>query len=238
MPGSLGGADKNLKEDALFKGEKRLEPEIHKPVKGKKNFLVTYALTLLAVAFVLVLFSYFNEIRANQAEIADLKEEKEQFSISAMQDIQSLQNENKVLSELTETLKGENNELKNRIAALEKQVKELDALYAEAKESQRLTESEQERIEARQNAIEKLMRISDLYASKKYSYSAYEISELEAGNSNYINELFRDADTGEMISKLISRYADIREWLSKRGYMDPEKIEKWKAKNITSDNGN
>lgn len=234
----MGGADKKLKEDALYNGENKVEPEIPKQVKGKKNFLVTYAMTLLAVAFVLVLLSYFNEIRANQAEIADLKEEKEQFSLSAMQDIQSLEDENKGLSELTETLRSENDELKKRIATLEEQVKKLDALYTEAKESLRLSASEQELLEARQIAIEKLLRISDLYADRKFSYSAYEISELEAGNSNYINELFQDANVGEMTSELIFRYADIREWLNERGYLDPEKIDKWKTENKISDTGN
>jgi len=234
----LGGADKKLKEDALFREESNEEKEKPKQIKGKKSFLIIYALTLLAVAFVLVLFSYFNEIRANQTEIADLKKEKETFSISAMQNIQNLQDENVSLSEQVENLTNENIGLQERIADLERKVTELEALYIETKDNLKLTESEKKVLEDRQSAIEKMMWISELYSGKKYSYSAYEISELEAGNGNYIDELFSGADTGEMISKLISRYFEIREWLDKKGYMDSEKIEQWKAKNILNETGN
>jgi septal ring factor EnvC (AmiA/AmiB activator) len=221
-----------LKEEANKKEEDKLDAaETNKP-KVKRNLLIIYGFTLLAVAFALVLLSYLNEIRANRAEIANLKQEKEQYSISAMQDIQNLKDDNKALQDQVNSLSAETDSQKGRILELEQTNSDQSAQIETMTKNSEQTAGELDRMKSQQAAVEAMMRISELFAGGKYSYSAYEISVLEAGNSQYVSDLFAGTENGPMIAKLIDRYGDIRVFLDKRGYMDPERIAKWKAKNI------
>lgn len=221
--------DKANKEEENRDG-KRYRPG-NTPEKKDLSFLVKYAMTLLAVSFIIVLLSYLNEIRVSRSAIADLKQEKERFSLSAMQDIRDLEQQNMELTEKIEDLLRENDEHLKRIGDLEKKNAELEALISEYREKYEEEAEKREGLEARQKAIGSMMRIDELYSDRKYNYSAYEISVLEKGDREYISNLFSGTENGEMIEKLISRYSEIRAWLEEKGYLDPEKIEKWRSKN-------
>ena len=81
----------------------RPRPQRRTPVMG-------YLLILFAVAFLLLLFAYFQQQRAN-SEAAD---DAQQKSASALQSIQNLMNDNELLG-------NQNQELQDQVAELEEQ---------------------------------------------------------------------------------------------------------------------
>jgi len=76
-----------------MKNEK-IAPEVTetpaKPAKSKRSFLFTYIFALFTIALVLVLLSYFSQIRAAREEIEDLTEEHSLFTVSALSSIEKL----------------------------------------------------------------------------------------------------------------------------------------------------
>lgn len=219
------------KESLDLAGMKSMNLKEPKPKKSKKNFLINYALTLLVVAFGLVLLSYFNEIRMNKEEIVRLKEEKEQYSISAMKDIQNLQDENTQLNLQVEELVAKITEQSKINEELVQENTELKKKYAIIADVSEKATQEMTKQASQLAAVEAMMYIDQQYRSGNYSRSAYEISKLENGNDMYIVELFANQENGAMITKLIDRYTSIREWLDKYEYMDPTRISNWVAKN-------
>lgn len=64
-------------------------PNTPETPKKKKNFLIVYVISLLAIALLLLLFSFLQSRRASE-QISDLQEEHNVFSTSALQSINSL----------------------------------------------------------------------------------------------------------------------------------------------------
>lgn len=91
--------------------------------KKKKNFLLVYVISLLAIALLLLLFSFLQSRRASE-QISDLQAEHNVFSTSALQSI---------------------NNLNDRLGELESQNKELIAEHAElSTKNARLTDENDE----------------------------------------------------------------------------------------------
>jgi len=65
--------------------------------KKRKNFLVTYAVSMLAIALGLLFLSYLSQNRAQRDQISDLEADYSNYSVSAMQSIEGLKQENQDL---------------------------------------------------------------------------------------------------------------------------------------------
>ena len=96
--------------------------------KKKISFLVIYAASLLTIALVLLLLSYFQQRRANE-QIGSLEAKHDIFSTSALQSIDGmreslveLEAKNKELEESLESVQSENNSLRTRNSELEVEV--------------------------------------------------------------------------------------------------------------------
>lgn len=229
-----GGDPIKLEDEGLINSDSPKDDKLNiNKIREKKNFLIIYVVSLLAIALALVLMSYLNEIRMRRTEVAGLRAEKEQTAISAMQSIQNLEEENQMLKEQLEAIQTEKMLLEDQITELEQLNIETEVqntkYWSEAENAAQTVE----KLKLQQNALDALTNISELYTGKKYSYAAYKISVLEEGDSQYVTKLFAETEHGPGFSNLISNYNNMRTWLENKGYMDPDKIAKWKEKNIS-----
>lgn len=224
--------------DAGTEGPEKMPSDKGSKQGRNKNFLVVYAMTLLSIAFVLVLLSYLSTMRANNSQIESLRQANEEYTVSAMKNIQSLQDENE--------------ELKDTAAKLEQQVKlqaqkldEIEKAYdiviqdnEKLKEENRIAAERSDDLRSVIEVSAAASRINELYSRKDYARAAYEISQIEGTDSDYVRKVLGGEDKNEMFSLLIERYYKNREQLEKKGYMDPEKIEEWYSENAASEAGN
>lgn len=207
------------------------------PIKGRnqgknRNFLFVYAMTLMSIAFILVLLSYFSTMRANKSQIESLKQAKEEYTVSAMKSIQSLEDENMELKEIKENLM---QQLKEQIVSVEVIEQSLDKVVRENKLLKEQNEVAAEKIADLESMIKvnaAVNHINELYSKREYSRAAYEISQLEGSDKDYVRDVLSREDNNGMFDSLIDSYYNIREQLERKGYMDPEKIERWKSENI------
>lgn len=206
--------------------------------QGRKNFLFVYAMTLMSIAFILVLLSYFSTIRANRSQIESLRQANEEYTISAMKNIQSLQDENKDLKAISE-------DLTQQIKLQAEKIDELEKAYARTiqenetlKEQNRLAADELNKLKSIVEVSAAANHINELYTNREYSEAAYEIYRLEGSNENLVREVLSQEENHGMFDSLIERYYKTRAQLEKKGYMDPEKIKNWYDENLASESDN
>lgn len=128
-----------------------LPQEKPKSRKKTQESVIIYITLLFAVAFLLILLSYFTHSRKSENEITTLTEEHTEFKLKAQQDISDLQSRNISLQTELEAAQSEAEELKKSLsdlnAASEQQRKEenekYDALYKSLVAMDRLIDLEE-----------------------------------------------------------------------------------------------
>ena len=110
-----------------------------------KNFLVKYIAIMLATALALIVFSYLDQQRKNANEITRLNDQHTKFSVSAMENIESMKNENKELIEREKLTKEELGHLRAEVLS---QQLELKKGQQEAQKSLETLELERRKSEA------------------------------------------------------------------------------------------
>lgn len=98
----------------------------------KKNFLIVYVISLLAIALLLLLFSFLQSRRASE-QISDLQEEHNVFSTSALQSINSLNDRLGELESQNKELIAEHAELSTKNARLSDENESLRSLLTDAR---------------------------------------------------------------------------------------------------------
>ncbi|MCI8651454.1 MAG: hypothetical protein HFF05_03295 [Oscillospiraceae bacterium] len=132
----------------------RPRPQRRTPVMG-------YLLILFAVAFLLLLFAYFQQQRAN-SEAAD---DAQQKSASALQSIQNLMNDNELLG-------NQNQELQDQVAELEEQNQTLQS-QAQASGDQAV------QLGKAVEAMQWFWQINEAYARGRYTTTRNLIEQFE-----------------------------------------------------------
>lgn len=111
-------AEKSADSPSREDGQEQKGPCLNEPKKEKQNHSVfTYIAILFAVAFFLLLLSYFMQQRNTAQMIEGLRS-----SATAMENIDMLQRRNMELDQETDTLKEQLNEAKQQVNALTGQV--------------------------------------------------------------------------------------------------------------------
>lgn len=100
--------------------------------KKKKNFLIVYVISLLAIALLLLLFSFLQSRRASE-QISDLQEEHNVFSTSALQSINNLNDRLGELEAQNQELIAEHAELTTKNARLSDENESLRSLLTDAR---------------------------------------------------------------------------------------------------------
>ena len=98
----------------------------------KKNFLIVYVISLLAIALLLLLFSFLQSRRASE-QISDLQEEHNVFSTSALQSINNLNDRLGELEAQNQELIAEHAELTTKNARLSDENESLRSLLTDAR---------------------------------------------------------------------------------------------------------
>lgn len=98
----------------------------------KKNFLIVYVISLLAIALLLLLFSFLQSRRASE-QISDLQEEHNVFSTSALQSINNLNDRLGELESQNKELIAEHAELTTKNARLSDENESLRSLLTDAR---------------------------------------------------------------------------------------------------------
>lgn len=128
---------------------------------GKHHSVGVYLAILFAVAFILLLLSYFMQQRNNAEVISGLRD-----SASAVENLQQLQDSNKKLSTQVGQLQDESDKLQSQLTGAQSS----------------LQESQNEL-----SAMDLLWQISKLYASRRYTACRKAIAKMEELNlSQYL----------------------------------------------------
>ena len=165
---------------------KRMAPEVSLdscPAPHGKTphtrYIFQYALILLCVAFVLVLLSYLSH---QQQQWADIQEEHSQFSVSAMQSIQTLQEENTQYEDVLSRLRRELDAMTVDRDALLSAMARSEARHTADLESLRedLEHAENTAVaaEKQREALEYLWRAEALAAARKYAAARSLLTEM------------------------------------------------------------
>lgn len=107
-------------------------PNTPETPKKKKNFLIVYVISLLAIALLLLLFSFLQSRRASE-QISDLQEEHNVFSTSALQSINNLNDRLGELEAQNQELIAEHAELTTKNARLSDENESLRSLLTDAR---------------------------------------------------------------------------------------------------------
>lgn len=107
--------------------EKQEEPSLqhqaeHEKPQGHRMPVSGYLALLFAAAFLLLLLSYFMELRANQETITGLKN-----SVTAMQSVQSWQDEKTALQQQVDDLQTKNDQISQQLADAQTQLQQATA---------------------------------------------------------------------------------------------------------------
>ena len=135
-----------------------LQHEAEHASPGKKNSVLVYLVILFAVAFLLLLLSYFMQQRASREAYSDLQ----QSSNSAVQSLDNMLQENEALKGQVEDLTQENDQLQQ----------ELEQAQAESQQAQTA--------QAHLEALNRLNQIRALYNAGKYTQARQLLAAWEA----------------------------------------------------------
>ena len=172
----------------------------HTRARRRSSPIMGYLVILFAAAFLLLLLAYFQQQRANSETTDALKQ-----SVSAVQSIQNLMDENA-------ELRGKGEELEDQVAELEQRSQEYEARY-------RASETEGEKISQQVEACRMLFRIDRLYRAQRFRDAAELIGQLEALGA--YDELLPSAPLTNENSEVtpLSRYEQIKKQLKEWDYI-------------------
>ncbi len=187
--------NEQLTEEAAPAPENESETgQKNEPKNGKKSgkrpsFLITYIFALLFIALLLVFLSYLSQLRTTRAQIENLTEEHNVFSVSALNSIDKLTSElesaNAELKETRESLSKAENErdgLKYREEELQRQLDASAAELGEVKEEYADLWNESNELSNRIKALSIATEITELVRLEDYE-SAMELADTFMGSS-------------------------------------------------------
>lgn len=140
--------------------ESTQQPRPRRSRQARRSPVLGYLVILFAVAFLLLLWAYFQQQRANAESTDALKQ-----GVSAVESIQNLIDENAALRE-------ENQALKDQIGALEETARN-------AQETISAAEAYAEGQEAAVKAMDYFWQINEAYVRQRYSLCRQLIQELQ-----------------------------------------------------------
>ena len=152
----------------------------HTPPEARqrsKKQLFYYAFALLSVALFLLVFSYVMHMRSSEQQITTLEQERSRVSVSAIQSIQQLTEENEMLKIQEST---QRNEISALEAELDSRKKESDALLDRAALENGALSAEADRSAALSNALEAVWYLSRAYNRRDYDEVASILEYIEA----------------------------------------------------------
>lgn len=172
----------------------------HAHSRRRSSPIMGYLVILFAAAFLLLLLAYFQQQRANSETTDALKQ-----SVSAVQSIQNLMDENAQLREKVE-------ELEDKITALEQQSQNYEALF-------RASDTEAAQLSQQVEASRLLFRIDRLYRAQRFKDAVDLIDQLEAMGqpSSLLSGQPLSGETSEVTP--LSRYEQIRKQLKEWDYI-------------------
>ncbi len=152
------------------------------------KFVLKYGLILLGVAFFLVLLSYLSHVQqGNEQQWAEIQKNQTKFSVSAMESIDKLQQENSDLKTQLDRATQEQGKLERDLAVMESEKAQSEQNLAEAQEKQ----SAEQKLAAqaarqtaelaanRQLALDYLWRLERLVSSKRYTKGRALLAEMQ-----------------------------------------------------------
>ncbi len=168
-----------IKEETSEKGAESPKAALSAP-----GFVIKYGLILLGVAFFLVFLSYLSHIQqGNQQQLAELQKNQTIFSVSAMQSIESLQQENADLKDDLEKAKGTadrtGDALSAALAELSQLRDQLAATQDELAQSEKAAQSAATVAKDKTVALEYLWRLERLVSTKRYTKARALIEEMQ-----------------------------------------------------------
>ncbi len=120
------------------------------PVKDKQSFekrrsaLYVYVIVLFSVAFLLVLLSFFIQLRNSNETISQLR----QSSASAMTNVENLQEANQILQSENSELSAQVASLEAQLAALQEDLEQTESNYTELSEENAALLAEKKELES------------------------------------------------------------------------------------------
>ncbi len=148
------------------------------PPKKKKNFLVIYVATLLALAMVLLLFSFLQNRRADE-QLSNLQDQHNIFQTSALQSIDDLNARLDQLTKENSALQAENSKLNAANEKLTDLNTDLRAELTNVKNQLSETRLELEDAEQRAKVYLEMLELAE-------EYGAISLSRDEDGTVNNI----------------------------------------------------
>ena len=139
--------------------KQNLQRQADRAAPGSGRSVLTYLVILFAVAFVLLLLSYFMQQRNNQETVDGLKE-----SMSAMQSAQEAYEEN--IS------------LKEQLAEQEEQLQALQNEIAGLEQSNSLLQEEKDTLELASQALDWFWQINEAYVRGRYTLARQLIEQM------------------------------------------------------------
>ena len=166
----------------------------------RRSPIMGYLVILFAAAFLLLLLAYFQQQRTNSETTDALKQ-----SVSAVQSIENLMEDNKELREKVE-------ELETQVAQLQQQRQEYEAQYRSADTASRQLSGQVE-------AYRLLFRLDRLYRAQRFRDAADLIGQIEAAGQP--SSLFSDQSLSGEASEVtpLGRYEQIRKQLQEWDYL-------------------
>lgn len=177
------------------------------PWARKKSAVVTYLAILFAAAFLLLLLAFFMQQRTNEAAIGSLRE-----SITSFESLDEVLDDNRSLRE-------ENEEFRQRIAALEGEVEQLNEINRQFQTSiDGLTDalSHQEVTAQRAaQAMDLFWQIDEAYVLGRYSLCRELLAQMEESEEDPLKDyLPAESTTGTNRYSPAQRYEEIAAALS------------------------
>lgn len=166
----------------------------------RRSPIMGYLVILFVAAFLLLLLAYFQQRRANSETTDALKQ-----SVSAVQSIQNLMDENKELREKVE-------ELEAQVAEAKEQSLNYEALY-------RSSETDNAKLSQKVYAYRALFRVDRLYRAQRFQDAADLIAQLESQSqpSDLLSGESLSTEAAEVTP--LSRYEQIRKQLKEWDYI-------------------
>ena len=202
---SAASAGESTPETPEKSGKKKRSPE------DKRRFLVAYVFALLFIALALVLLSYFNQVRATREQIANLTEEHNLFSVSALGSIDKLTAQLDILRGEREELTEENGELEDRVSDMLAERETLEAELEMSNAEREALEDENSALSLTLEAVRAAENIVALYADGSYSAAADAVTALRQSGGEAELEQF---------PTLYESYSNAVNRLTNRGYLE------------------
>lgn len=156
------------------------EKQPKEPRGGQKYSVMMYVSVLFTVVIFIILLSYFAQQRSSSRTIESITRQHAQFSTSALERIENLQDSNIALIEKVD-------EYENALSDLEEVRADLERRLADAEESEEALRTEFDALQKKYGAVSDLMRLEAAISARDMDKAAEIAKALEA-QKDYLGE--------------------------------------------------